>query len=214
VIMIVASVVNFALGHWLVRRGRRIKSLILVADGRHVVADGWTSTGVFVGVALLYLTGWQWLDSAVAALVGLNILWTGYSLVHQAVMGLMDRADPEMLTRIVAALREARQPGWMDLHQLRAWQAGEATYVDFHLVVPEHWTVSQLHDTHVDCREALRRVLGNSTEIIIHFDPGLRDPLAIEESRPWTVASAVRVPAAGELGSETVSTETIEPVSA
>ena len=124
-------------------------------------------------------------------------------------MGLMDRADPNMLARIVAALEAARQPGWIDLHHLRAWKAGDATFVDFHLVVPEHWTVAQIHETHMYCREVLRRELGESTEIIIHFDPDHADRAASDETRPWTVADAVHVPAAGELGSEAVESGTV-----
>ncbi|HEV3122518.1 MAG TPA: cation diffusion facilitator family transporter, partial [Isosphaeraceae bacterium] len=206
-IMALASAVNLALGVALVRVGRATRSLIVLADGRHILADAYTSSGVLLGVGLILLTGWGWLDSMVAILVGLYVLWTGYGLVREAVIGLMDRADPEMLARIVSALQAARQPGWIDLHQLRAWQAGEAIFVDFHLVVPENWTVAQVHDAHVRCREFLRSALGEATEIIIHFDPERRAATAHVEAREWTVESAVRVPGIGELGSEAVTPE-------
>jgi cation diffusion facilitator family transporter len=198
----VASLVNLILGMALMRLGRRTQSLILLADGRHVLADAYTSCAVVFGVVLVLLTGRQWLDGAVAILVGLNVLWTGYGLAREGIIGLMDRADPEMLSRVVEALQAGRQPGWDDLHQLRAWQAGDRTFLDFHLVVPDHWTVGQVHDAHVRCREILRRTLGAPTEVIIHFDPEPPVEPSKESSGPWTLASAIRVPGAGERGSE------------
>jgi cation diffusion facilitator family transporter len=203
-IMSAASVVNLTLGVALMRLGRNTRSLILVADGRHVLADAYTGLGVVLGVGLLYLTGWQWLDGVVAIFVGFYILYTGYSLVREAAVGLMGRADPEMLARVVEILQAARQPGWIDLHQLRAWQAGTDTFVDFHLVVPEDWTVAQLHDAHVRCLDALRTSLGEATEMIIHFDPATHDRANDGESPAWTVGSAVHIPPPGEIGSEPV----------
>jgi len=199
-IILLASVANLALGLFLVRRGKRTGSLILEADGHHVLTDSWTSFGVVAGVALVLATGWSWLDGAVAIAVGLNILWAGSRLVRAGVAGLMDRADPAVLARIVAALQEGRRPGWIDLHQLRQWTAGDRTFVDFHLVVPEPWTVGQLHDTHDACRDLLRQALGPATEVIIHFDPDRPDLSGAAANPPWTVAEAIRVPIAADLG--------------
>lgn len=190
-IIFVASVVNLALGLWLIRKGKATRSLILEADGAHVLTDSYTSFGVVAGVALVLVTKLDWLDGVVAIAVGLNILWTGYRLVREAVTGLMDRADPAVLEKIVTALQENRQPGWIDLHQLRSWQSGDRTYVDFHLVVPEDWSVVQLHETNDRCRDLLRTALATPTDVIIHFDP---DMSRFDGHTPWTVARAVRVP--------------------
>lgn len=201
-LVLASGLVSLALGRWLIGQGRRVGSLILEADGRHVQADAVTSLGVLVGVGLVRLTGWVWIDPAIALVVGLSLLGTGGRLAREAVTGLMGRADPELLTRIVTALEEARRPGWIDLHHLRAWQAGDRRFVDFHLVVPRTWTVVHLHEANDLCLEALRRALGEPTEIIIHFDPDrpeLRDDLP---GPPWTVATAVRIPGASDLGGE------------
>jgi cation diffusion facilitator family transporter len=208
-IILLASVANLALGLFLVRRGKSTGSLVLEADGQHVLTDSWTSFGVVAGVALVLATGWTWLDGAVAIAVGLNILWTGFRLVRAGVSGLMDRADPAALGRIVAALQEGRRPGWIDLHQLRQWTAGDRTFVDFHLVVPEPWTVGQLHDAHDACRDLLRAALGPATEVIIHFDPDQPDRSWDAAERPWTVPGAVRIPAAADLGGETDAGATV-----
>ena len=190
-LILAASLINLALGLWLIRRGKRTNSLILIADGRHVLTDSYTSFGVVAGVLLVRLTGWYALDPTIAVLVGLNILWTGFSLVREAFSGLMDRADPDLLARIVEALRTCRDPGWLDLHQLRAWQSGDRVHVDFHLVVPASWTVEQVHDSHDAARDLLQAALGPRTETIIHFDPSRPGGL---ETESWTLDSAVRVP--------------------
>ncbi len=192
----VASVVNLALGFWLIRQGRQTGSLILEADGQHVLTDSYTSFGVLAGIGLVWWTGWPWLDPAVALVVGLNILRTGFHLVREAYSGLMDRADDRLLSRIVAALQEGRRPGWLDVHHLRAWQAGDRTYVDFHLVVPPDWTVVRLHEAHDQARDLLRAALGPTTESIIHFDPD-RPELGHRPGEPWTPESAVRTPCLG-----------------
>jgi cation diffusion facilitator family transporter len=193
VLIFLASAINLALGLMLVRQGRRTHSLILVADGQHVLTDAYTSFGVVAGVALVRMTGWNWLDGAVAIAVAVNILWTGYHLVREGVTGLMDRADFALLSRIVAALQAGRRPGWIDLHQLRAWQAGDRTFVDFHLVVPPHLTVVELHQINDDCHLLLRDLPGEATEVIIHFDPD-RPDAPFDPHTPWTVESAVRTP--------------------
>ncbi len=194
-IVVGASVANLVLGRWLVRLGRRTGSLVLEADGHHVLADAYTSFGVVAGVGLVRLTRLPWLDGLVAIVVALNILRTGWRLVRAGITGLMDRADPSLLTRIVVALQGARQGGWVDLHQLRAWQAGDRVFVDFHMVVPPSWSVGQLHEAINACRSAVREALGPACEVQIHFDPDTPHHAEQAPGReaPWTVDSATRV---------------------
>ena len=201
-ILIAAGAVNFALGLWLVAEGRRTRSIVLTADGRHVLSDSYTSLGVVVGVSLAWLTGWSWLDPLMALGIGLMILNTGRHLVHDAVRGLLDRADPALLDRIVSELEAIRTPGWIDLHNLRAWRAGDRTFVDFHLVVPPDWTVLQLHQANDACLERLRSVLGPDTEVYIHFDPLLPHQAESVREGAWDVGHAVRVPNVGDVGNE------------
>lgn len=195
-IILVASVVNLALGLWLIRLGRSTGSLILEADGQHVLADSYTSFGVVVGVALVWLTNLRWLDPLVAILVGLNILRTGYELVRESFVGLMDRADTGLLERIVAALQASRPEGWLDIHYLRAWRSGDRTFVDFHLVVPQDWTVARLHEATHQAEAILRDALGTGTEVIIHFDPDDPGRIPYDKDGPWSLTEAVRVPGA------------------
>ncbi len=162
---------NALVGWHLVRVGRRVRSLALVADGRHLLTDVLTSAGVLVGLAAVRVTGWVVLDPLVALAVALQILRTGWRLARQAVGGLMDEADPETLQNIVAALEGAREPWWIDAHSLRAWRSGAAEHVDLHLVVPRYFDADRLHGISEQVEKVALRGAGLPGEVIVHFDP-------------------------------------------
>src|SRR5665648_859125 len=130
-----AALVNLILGMVLLMLGRRTKSVVLIADGKHVLTDVITTVGVVLGLVGVYFTGWNWLDGAVAILVGLNILVTGARLVHQAAAGLMDTSDPELLEEICRVIAEQRRPMWIDIHQLRGRRARTRVFIDFPLIL-------------------------------------------------------------------------------
>ncbi|HZE21838.1 MAG TPA: cation diffusion facilitator family transporter, partial [Desulfobaccales bacterium] len=144
-IILGAAVVNLALGLVLVMVGRRTKSLILVADGKHVLTDVYTTVGVVLGLVGVYFTGWNWLDGAVAILVGLNILVTGALLVRQAAAGLMDTSDPQLLEEICEVIAKHRRDMWIDIHQLRARRSGTIVHMDFHLILPRDLSLEESH---------------------------------------------------------------------
>lgn len=165
-----ATLLNAVWGWILIRQGRRYRSLALEADGRHLYADVITSGGVFLGVVLVGLSGWLWLDPIIAALVSLNILWSGWGLVRESVGGLMDEAAPEEeLDRIRTIIFEHSQ-GAYQAHDLRTRVAGRKVFIDFHLVVPGAMTVDQAHDICDRLETALEAAVVDST-ISIHVEP-------------------------------------------
>ncbi len=166
-----AGLVNLALGAYLVRTGRRYDSLTLVADGRHVMADFYTSAGIVVGLLLVRVTGLSWLDPLVAAVVALNLLWTGLRLVRQAAAGLLDEEDPALLGRLLDALQPQLGQGVIRVHHLRAIRAGRVHHVDAHLVVPEFWTVERSHELAEHLGERVMKDLGVEGEMTLHTDP-------------------------------------------
>lgn len=166
-----AGLANAALGWYLVRVGRRARSIALVADGQHVLSDFWTSAGVVVGLALVRLTGFAWLDPVTALVVAANLARTGVGLVREAAGGLLDEEDTALLGRLVAAFDANRRPGIIRVHRLRAIRAGRFAHVDAHVIVPEYWSVQQAHDE-IDAFE--RRVLAACEvegEMVFHTDP-------------------------------------------
>jgi cation diffusion facilitator family transporter len=166
-----AGLANLALGFFLVRTGRRTQSLTLIADGQHVLSDFWTSLGVVVGLLLVRLTEAVWFDPLVAAIVGLNLAWTGIRLVRHAAGGLLDEEDTDLLQKLLDALNASMVPGIIRVHNLRAIRSGRFTHVDAHLVVPEFWSVSAAHDAADAFERHVIAACGIEGEIVFHTDP-------------------------------------------
>lgn len=180
-IAIVATVINFVVGRVLIREGRRHGSLILEADGRHLITDVWTSVGVVVGVALVSATGWEWLDPVVAILVALNIIRIGGMLVRESTAGLMDRAlTPGELAAVESVLDRFRGPETA-FHALRTRRAGPRAFISFHLLVPGDWSVQRGHDLAEEVEAALRERFDQAT-IFTHLEP-LEDPVSFHDTK-------------------------------
>jgi cation diffusion facilitator family transporter len=170
-IVLGAGLANLALGAYLVRTGRRYDSLTLVADGWHVIADFYTSAGVVIGLLLVRLTGFTWLDPMAAAVVALNLLWTGGRMIRQAAAGLLDEEDPALLDRLLKVLGPHLGGGVIRVHHLRAIRAGRFHHVDAHLVVPEFWSVERAHELTEDLAHRVVKELGVEGEMTLHTDP-------------------------------------------
>jgi cation diffusion facilitator family transporter len=166
----VALAINGAWAFVLMRQGRARKSPALVADGRHLFTDVISSAGVLAGVSLAAVTGWAVLDPALAALVALNILWSGWGLVRESIGGLMDAAVPPATLDRIRGIISAKADGAIEAHDLRTRQAGRMMFVDFHLVVPGSMSVSAAHDI---CDRLERAIKDEFAEalISIHVEP-------------------------------------------
>jgi cation diffusion facilitator family transporter len=167
------AVATAANGAWywvLLRFGRRWNSPALLADAKHLRADVVTSAGVVLGVGLVAISGIGWLDPLVAALVALNILWSGSQLVRDSLEGLLDAAAPaETLARISTLLR-AEAVDALQIHDLRTRIAGNRLFVEFHLVVPDATTVVESHRI-CDRLEARLEAEFDGAAITIHVEP-------------------------------------------
>ncbi|AWN45911.1 cation-efflux pump [Methylobacterium terrae] len=165
-----ATVINLVWGVMLVRRGRDWRSPALVADGKHVLADVFTSGGVLIGLGLATATGWAILDPIIAAVVAVNILWSGGAMVRDSVSGLMDQAAPaEMVTQIRRLISE-HGAGALEAHDVRTRHAGQVTFIDFHLVVPGEMTVAESHAI-CDRLEAAIEGAVPGAVVTIHVEP-------------------------------------------
>ena len=179
IVSVVASIVNFATARVLISAGRKHNSITLEADAHHLMTDVWTSAGVIAGVALVSLTGWLWLDPAIALLVAANIVWTGYQLMSRSAAGLMDSSLPvEKIEKINSLLAGYRQQG-LDFHALRTRQAGGRAFMTMHVLVPGHWTVQYGHDWAERIEQDIRQALP-FTHITTHLEP-LEDPASMND---------------------------------
>ena len=171
VLLVLATVANGLLGRHLVSVGTRLESAALVADGRHVLADVWTSVGVVGGLVVVALTGWMWADPLLAIAVGVHVASQGMALLRNALGGLMDEADPGVNDDTAAALEAIRRDAWIDLHGLRSWRSGARRHFDFHLTVPRFYDVEQIHGIHDEIEDALLTGDGHGSDVVVHFDP-------------------------------------------
>lgn len=169
-----ASVINAVWGWALMLWARAWRSPALVADGRHVLTDVYTSCGVLVGVALVAVTGWLVLDPLLVGLVAVNILWSGYRMVREATGGLMDEApSSEVVARIKGLIGEHAE-GALEAHDVRTRHAGRVTFVDFHLVVPGDMRVAEAHDICDRIEAALKADIKGDAAITIHVEPEVK----------------------------------------
>jgi len=166
-----ALVINGWLGWHLLRLGKKGGSLILEANGNHVLTDAWTSIGVLVGLGLTWATGWMGFDPICAMLVALNILWSGVRLMWRSASGLMDRADPAVQVAIVARLDAATAKHRVTWHQMRHRHLGDGHWVDFHLVFDDETTVRDAHEIATDFEREVRDEMGPSTIVTTHLEP-------------------------------------------
>ena len=167
----VATAVNGGLGWYLVHQGRRHHSLVLEANGKHVLTDSWTSLGVIVGLILVMLTGWLPFDPILAILVGSNILWTGFRLVRRSIGGLMDEIDPKTVESLRSILERETTRHQIAFHGLRYRNAGNRLIVEFHLLFPDDFSISHAHERATLIEKAIHKAFPHSIEIISHLEP-------------------------------------------
>jgi cation diffusion facilitator family transporter len=154
----------------LITQGGKHRSPALVADGRHLLTDVLTSVGVLIGVGAAYVTGVAILDPAIAALVALNILWSGWGLVRESVGGLMDEAVSAATLDRIRNVISAKAEGAVEAHDLRTRRAGKVTFVEFHLVVPGQMSVADAHDICDRLENAVESEVEDA-RVTIHVEP-------------------------------------------
>jgi cation diffusion facilitator family transporter len=176
-LILLATAINYGVGRALLLEGRRVHSIVLEADGRHLLTDVWTSVGVAVGLLLVAWTHHPWLDPLLALLVACHIAWIGIDLLRRSFDGLMDRAleDAEVV-RIRAAIEGGLSEG-MAYHALRTRRAGARRFCDFHLLVPGDCSVREAHDCEMAIDAAIQEAVPG-IEVTTHIEP-------IEEPRAW-----------------------------
>lgn len=169
-VALVASAVNLGVAIWLLRVGREHHSIVLEADGQHLMTDVWTSVAVVAGLGLVWLTGLDWLDPVMALLVAANILRTGVGLVRRSFDGLMDHSLPPDEQQQVRSAIESTLIAGSNYHALRTRQAGAHRFVDFHLLVPGRMSVHKSHQLAMQIEKAVQK-LWERVEVVIHVEP-------------------------------------------
>ncbi|HUR10011.1 MAG TPA: cation diffusion facilitator family transporter [Flavitalea sp.] len=166
----ITAVINFILGYVCIRKGRMNHSPALIASGKHLYTDSYSTLGIISGLAILYFTGLGWLDSTIALLFAVIILYTGYRIVRSSIAGIMDEADEKLIAKLVKLADKQRRENWIDLHNLRVIKYGSKLHIDCHLTVPWYLNV---HEAHLEIEELvwlIRKEFGDAVEFFVHSD--------------------------------------------
>jgi cation diffusion facilitator family transporter len=162
-IILIAStaIVNFVVGSICIRTGNKNNSVALLASGRHLHSDAYTTAGILVGLLLLFLTDLNWIDSVIALLFSAMILYTGFKIIRTSVAGIMDERDHTLLKQLIEAL---------DIHNLRIIKYGSVFHIDCHLTVPWYLNVHEAHAEIDKLGNIIRDQFGTSIEFFVHTD--------------------------------------------
>lgn len=164
------AIINWVLGAVALRQGRKNNSLALVASGKHLQTDTYSTLGIIVGLLLITFTGEIWIDAAVAIGFGLFIIFTGYKIIRSSLAGIMDEADMVLLQKMVDLTEKNRKENWIDLHNLRVIKYGNVLHLDCHLTVPWYLNVNQAHEEIDELAKLIRSNFGESLELFVHSD--------------------------------------------
>ena len=176
-ISVFASAINFGTAYIILRAGRRYSSPTLEANAQHLFTDVWTSIGVLLGVGLVALGGWAWLDPVIAVLVAANITWTGARILRRSTLGLMDTALPPDEVNKVKEILKAYQREEVRFHALRTRQSGARRFVSLHVLVPGAWTVQRGHRLLERLEAEIRAAFENVT-VFTHLE-------SLEDAASW-----------------------------
>lgn len=175
----ITALINFVVGAVCLSRGRRNQSMALVASGKHLQSDTYSTAGIIMGLLIILWTKLKWMDSAVSLLFAGIILYTGYHILRSSIAGIMDEADLQLLNKMIAYLNRNRRPNWIDMHNLRVIKYGRLLHIDCHLTVPWYLNVQQAHAEIDAFTSLIRNEFGEDLEFFVHSDACMEFSCAI-----------------------------------
>jgi len=166
----ITALVNLCVGFLGVRYGKKNQSLALIASGRHLISDSYSTFGIVAGLLLISFTKLFWIDGAIAIVFGVIIIYTGYRIMRGSIAGIMDEADEELLQKMVRVFNANRKENWIDVHNLRVIKYGSILHVDCHLTVPWYLNVNEAHSEIEALGTLIKKEFGESIELFVHSD--------------------------------------------
>jgi len=170
ILVAATAILNFIMGYIAVQKGKKNSSLALIASGRHLQSDSYSTIGIVVGLFLIFFTGYKWIDGGVAILFGIIISYTGYTILRKSIAGIMDEADIDLLGKMVEVLNKNRRENWVDMHNLRVIKYGALLHLDCHLTVPWYLNVHEAHQEIDALSSLIKKEFGETIELFVHSD--------------------------------------------
>ncbi len=172
---LIAALANLALGFYILSVGKKERSDALLASGRHILSDVWSTAGTLIGLLLVRITGLGWFDPIAALIIAANLSYSGYSIFRRSTAALIDETDPETLEELAKTFNANRRPEIIDIHLTKVVRSGRYHHVDSHLVIPEYWTVADAHPFVRRYELDVIKAYAGDGEINFHIDPCYRD---------------------------------------
>lgn len=165
------AVVNFIAGFVCFKTGKENDSLQLIAGGKHLIIDGWSTVAILAGLFLVSVTGIKFIDSIIAIAISVFIILNGYTIVRFSLSGIMDETDTKLLQQIVEQINSQRAENWIDVHNMRVIKYGNKLHCDCHLTVPWYLSVREGHEEMEALAALVSDRFGESVEFFVHVDP-------------------------------------------
>lgn len=170
ILVAATAVINYVAGFICIKQGKQNNSLALLASGKHLQTDTYSTLAVIAGLGLMSLTNFLWLDKVIAAAMSIFIMYNGYKIIRVSLAGIMDEADKALLDKMVIYLNANRSKNWIDLHNLRVIKYGNFLHIDCHLTVPWYFNVHEAHKEIDALAKLIAKEYGNSVEFFVHCD--------------------------------------------
>lgn len=168
-----SGIVNYFLARMLIKKGSNLNSVTMVADGKHLLTDTWSSVGLVIGLIIIYFTHLYWIDYVITIGLGILIVFTGINLVKESVFNLLDKADYGKIEKLITVLNAKRKESWIDIHNLRVVKYGSVVHVDCHMTLPWYFTLEESHKEVDDLDKLATTEFSHEIEFFIHADPCL-----------------------------------------
>lgn len=170
ILVAATAVINYVAGFICIKQGKQNNSLALLASGKHLQTDTYSTLAVIAGLGLMSLTNFLWLDKVIAGAMSIFIMYNGYKIIRVSLAGIMDEADKALLDKMVIYLNANRNKNWIDLHNLRVIKYGNFLHIDCHLTVPWYFNVHEAHKEIDALAKLIAQEYGNSVEFFVHSD--------------------------------------------
>jgi len=167
------GIVNFVLGTYMIKQGELLNSLTIVADGKHLQVDSFSTLVLLIGLLLMYYTCIKEIDVVLSLSLGGYILYSGYKLLRKSIGGLMDESDFELIDKVARILDEYRKESWIDVHNLRVQRYGHELHIDCHITLPNYFDLNKVHEEVSQVDKLVNTHVHIDTELFIHADPCL-----------------------------------------
>ena len=166
----ITALINFIVGTISIYKGKKNNSMALLASGRHLRTDTYSTAGIILGLIVIWYTKIILLDGVISIIFALIIIYTGYRILRSSIAGIMDEADMQLLERMISYLNAHRRENWVDLHNLRVIKYGGLLHIDCHLTVPWYLNINEGHAEIDALTTLIRQEFGESIEFFVHSD--------------------------------------------